>query len=80
MAIDKLMFEASLVEEINHFEDPRKWVIFSMAHVYHRFDATFVERLMHWPGLEGHRTRNAIPGSGKRIADPLICAQLRFRR
>jgi tetratricopeptide (TPR) repeat protein len=53
VAIDKSMFEASLVEEINHFEDPSKWIVFSMAHIYHRFDAAFVDRLLNWPGLKG---------------------------
>jgi tetratricopeptide (TPR) repeat protein len=53
VAIDKSMFEASLVEEINHFEDPSKWIIFSMAHIYHRFDAAFIDRLLNWPGLRG---------------------------
>jgi tetratricopeptide (TPR) repeat protein len=53
VAIDRPMFEASLVEEINHFEDPSKWVVFSMAHIYHRFDAAFLDRLINWPGLKG---------------------------
>src|SRR6266568_1144757 len=53
VAINKSMFEASLVEEINHFEDPSKWVIFSMAHIYHRFDSAFLDRLINWPGLKG---------------------------
>src|SRR5439155_8633608 len=53
VAIDKSMFEASLVEEINQFEDPSKWIIFSMAHIYHRFDAAFIARLLNWPGLKG---------------------------
>src|SRR5579859_451502 len=51
--IDRKLFEASLVEEINRFEDPGKWVIFAMAHIYHRFNAAFLGRLMHWPGLQG---------------------------
>jgi tetratricopeptide (TPR) repeat protein len=53
VAIDTEQFEASLVEEINRFEDPAKWVIFVMAHIYHRFDAALLERLLRWPGLQG---------------------------
>jgi tetratricopeptide (TPR) repeat protein len=52
IAIDRSMFEASLVEEINSFEDPSKWVVFSMAHIYHRFDAAFLDRLINQPGLK----------------------------
>jgi hypothetical protein len=33
---------ANLVEEINDFDDPSNWIIFSMAHIYHHFDAAFV--------------------------------------
>ena len=53
VAIDRAKFEASLVEEINNFDSPSKWVILSMAHIYHRFDAAFLDRLINWPGLSG---------------------------
>jgi tetratricopeptide (TPR) repeat protein len=53
IATGKGRFEASLVEEINNFPDTSKWVIFTMAHIYHRFDAAFLERLINWPGLRG---------------------------
>ncbi len=42
-----------MVEEINHFDDPSKCAIFSMAHIYHRFDVSFLSQLMNWPGLRG---------------------------
>ena len=53
VAIDRGKFEASLVEEINNFPDSSRWVIFSMAHIYHHFDAAFLKRLVDWPGLQG---------------------------
>src|SRR6266487_1885374 len=56
IAINQSTFEASLVEEINRFDDPSKVAILSMAHVYHRFDANFLHRLMSWPGLKGFVT------------------------
>src|SRR5579884_770028 len=49
--IPPAMFEASLVEEIHNFQDPQPKLIFAMAHVYHRFDVAFLERLTHLPGL-----------------------------
>jgi tetratricopeptide (TPR) repeat protein len=52
VAIRATTFEASLVEEINHFNDPRKSLILAMAHVYHRFYAAFLEHLTQWPGLQ----------------------------
>lgn len=56
--IEQKRFEASLVEEINRFEGPGKWAIFAMAHVYHRFDAAFLEYLMLSPGLESRIPAN----------------------
>lgn len=46
-------FEASLVEEIHSFDDPSRWAIFSMAHIYHRFNAALLSLLINWPGLQG---------------------------
>lgn len=51
--ISKQEFEASLVEEINEFDDPSRWAIFSMAHIYHRFNADLLNLLMNRPGLKG---------------------------
>lgn len=50
--IDQEKFEASLVMDINDFEEPAKWAIYAMAHVYHRFDAAFLEHLMQSPELK----------------------------
>lgn len=52
IALNKSAFEASLVAEINNFSDPSKVIIFSMAHIYHRFDENFLRHLMNWPGLK----------------------------
>jgi tetratricopeptide (TPR) repeat protein len=51
---NRMGFEGILVEQINRFDDPSKWTIFSMAHIYHRFDAHFLHRLMEWPGLKDY--------------------------
>lgn len=53
VSISQAEFEASLVEEINNFDDPSRWAIFSMAHIYHRFNATLLSLFMNRPGLEG---------------------------
>lgn len=53
ISISRAEFEASLVEEINNFDDPSRWAVFTMAHVYHRFNATLLSLLMNRPGLKG---------------------------
>jgi tetratricopeptide (TPR) repeat protein len=53
ISISQAEFEASLVEEINNFDDPSRWAIFSMAHIYHRFNATLLDLFMNRPGLQG---------------------------
>jgi tetratricopeptide (TPR) repeat protein len=52
VAIKQASFEESLVTQINNFEDPVKWAIFCMAHVYHRFDLDFLHLIMSNPGLD----------------------------
>jgi tetratricopeptide (TPR) repeat protein len=53
ISISRSEFEASLVEEINNFDDPSRWAIFSMAHIYHRFNATLLKLFVDRPGLKG---------------------------
>ncbi|GHO92587.1 hypothetical protein KSF_026350 [Reticulibacter mediterranei] len=53
VSISRSEFEASLVEEINNFDDPSRWAIFSMAHIYHRFNATLLKLFVDRPGLKG---------------------------
>lgn len=50
--IEHKKFEAELVTYINLFEKPSYTIILAMAHVYHRFDADFLQHLLHWPGLK----------------------------
>jgi tetratricopeptide (TPR) repeat protein len=51
--ISKREFEACLVEEINDFDDPSRWAILAMAHIYHRFNRELLDLLMNTAGLEG---------------------------
>ena len=45
-------FEESLVEEINNFDNPIKWAVLFMAHIYHRFNETLWNLLMKQPSLK----------------------------
>ena len=50
--IPQASFEEDLVTQINDFGEPIKWVIFFMAHVYHRFDLAFLDLIMSTPELD----------------------------
>ncbi len=51
-AISQGHFEESLVEEINNFDNPIKWAILFMAHIYHRFNETLWNWLKEQPSLK----------------------------
>jgi tetratricopeptide (TPR) repeat protein len=52
MTVEKLIqvpqesFEAHLVTQINHLENPLNWVILFMAHVYHRFNIVILNWIL----------------------------------
>jgi len=52
--IDQSLFQASLVQNIQFFEDASRYIIFSMAHIYHRFNAGLLRELLDWPGLNDY--------------------------
>lgn len=47
IAIPQLSFESYLVAQINHLDNPLNWIILFMAHVYHRFNMSILDWLMH---------------------------------
>ena len=46
IAVPQPDFELCLVSPINQLQNPLNWVIIFMAHVYHRFNATILERIL----------------------------------
>lgn len=57
--VPQAFFEESLVAQINNFSEPIKLVIFFMAHVYHRFNSEFLDRLISVPGLDRYIIKDA---------------------
>ena len=53
VAIAKSRFEASLVPQINKLENPMNWAILFMAHIYHRFNMSILERILQEVELDG---------------------------
>ncbi|GCE31403.1 hypothetical protein KDA_68870 [Dictyobacter alpinus] len=47
LAISRTDFEKSLVPQINKLEEPINWVILFMAHVYHRFNISVLDWILH---------------------------------
>jgi tetratricopeptide (TPR) repeat protein len=46
LSVSRTQFEQYLVLQINKLENPLNWVILFMAHVYHRFNITLLERIL----------------------------------
>ncbi len=46
LSVSRTTFEQYLVPQINKLENPLNWVILFMAHVYHRFNITLLERIL----------------------------------
>ena len=46
LSVSRTQFEQYLVPQINKLENPLNWVILFMAHVYHRFNITLLERIL----------------------------------
>jgi len=46
LSVSRTQFEQYLVPQINKLENPLNWVILFMAHVYHRFNLTLLERIL----------------------------------
>ena len=68
ITLDRSTFEASLVEELYRFDDPSKMAILSMAHIYHRFNAELLHRLMNWPGLEAFVAKTDYEELAKKLS------------
>ncbi len=47
VVIPSIHFEPYLVAQINNLENPLNWIVLFMAHVYHRFNRTLLEWIMH---------------------------------
>jgi hypothetical protein len=52
IAVPQPAFESYLVSQINQLENPLNWVILFMAHVYHRFNATILDWILHKSSLK----------------------------
>ena len=52
IAVPRPDFESYLVSQINQLQNPLNWVILFMAHVYHRFNATILERILRESSLK----------------------------
>jgi tetratricopeptide (TPR) repeat protein len=46
LSVSRTQFEQYLVPQINKLENPLNWVILFMAHVYHRFNVSLLERIL----------------------------------
>jgi tetratricopeptide (TPR) repeat protein len=46
LSVSRTQFEQYLIPQINKLENPLNWVILFMAHVYHRFNFTLLERIL----------------------------------
>ena len=52
IAVPQPDFESYLVSQINQLQNPLNWVILFMAHVYHRFNATVLDRILRESSLK----------------------------
>ncbi len=52
IAVSQPDFESYLVSQINQLQNPLNWVILFMAHIYHRFNATILDWILHESSLK----------------------------